>query len=133
MRKLQELFYKIGRIVNFVMLGVYGLLVIIETIRTIVDAVNGNNFGDNIGAAIGYTIAVGFAVALIFLDKKYAEDALKAKSDALTPVIILMVFGLFVVFWCYVVGGVFGIIAASQENENKETKQVEEKKEEKAE
>ena len=42
MRKLQELFYKIGRIVNFVMLGVYGLLVIIETIRTIVDAVNGN-------------------------------------------------------------------------------------------
>ncbi len=133
MRKLQELFYKIGRIVNFVMLGVYGLLVIIETIRTIVDAVNGNNFGDNIGAAIGYTIAAGFAVALIFLDKKYAEDALKAKNDALTPVIILMIFGLFVAFWCYVVGGVFGIIAASQENENKETKQVEEKKEEKAE
>ena len=133
MRKLQELFYKIGRIVNFVMLGVYGLLVIIETIRAIVDAVNGNNFGDNIGAAIGYTIAAGFAVVLIFLDKKYAEDALKAKSDALTPVIILMIFGLFVAFWCYVVGGVFGIIAASQENENKETKQVEEKKEEKAE
>ena len=133
MRKLQELFYKIGRIVNFVMLGVYGLLVIIETIRAIVDAVNGNNFGDNIGAAIGYTIAAGFAVVLIFLDKKYAEDALKAKSDALTPVIILMIFGLLVAFWCYVVGGVFGIIAASQENENKETKQVEEKKEEKAE
>ena len=133
MRKLQELFYKIGRIVNFVMLGVYGLLVIIETIRAIVDAVNGNNFGDNIGTAIGYTIAAVFAVVLIFLDKKYAEDALKAKSDALTPVIILMIFGLFVAFWCYVVGGVFGIIAASQESENKETKQLEEKKGEKAE
>ena len=130
MRKLQELFYKIGRIVNFVMVGIYGLLVIIETIRAIVDAVAGNNFGDNIGAAIGYTIAAGFAIALIFLDKKYANDALKAKNDALTPVIILMIFGLFVAFWCYVVGGVFGIIAASQENgDNKQ----EEKKEEKAE
>lgn len=130
MRKLQELFYKIGRIVNFVMVGIYGLLVVIETIRAIVDAVAGNNFGDNIGAAIGYTIAAGFAIALIFLDKKYANDALKAKNDALTPVIILMIFGLFVAFWCYVVGGVFGIIAASQENgDNKQ----EEKKEEKAE
>ena len=116
MRKLQELFYKIGRIVNFVMVGIYGLLVVIETIRAIVDAVAGNNFGDNIGAAIGYTIAAGFAIALIFLDKKYANDALKAKNDALTPVIILMIFGLFVAFWCYVVGGVFGIIAATQEN-----------------
>lgn len=133
MRKFQELFYKIGRIVNFVMLGVYGILVVVETIRTIVDAANEKPFGDNIGAAIGYLIAAGFAVALIILDKKYAEDALKAKSDALTPVIILMVFGLFVAFWCHTVAGVFGIIAASQENENKETKQVEEKKEDKAE
>ena len=130
MRKLQELFYKIGRIVNFVMVGIYGLLVVIETIRAIVDAVAGNNFGDNIGAAIGYTIAAGFAIALIFLDKKYANDALKAKNDALTPVIILMIFGLFVAFWCYVVGGVFGIIAASQENGGNKQ---EEKKEEKAE
>ena len=136
MRKFQELFYKIGRIVNFVMLGVYGLLVIIETIRLIIDAAAGKGagiIGGHIGAMIGYLIAAGFAVALIILDKKYAEDALKAKSDALTPVIILMIFGLFVAFWCYTVAGVFGIIAASQENENKETKQVEEKKEDKAE
>ncbi len=133
MRKFQELFYKIGRIVNFVMIGVHGLWVLIETIRLIIDAVNGYFVGDNIGAIITNIIFAGFAIALIFLDKKYAEDALKAKSDALTPVIILMIFGLFVAFWCYTVAGVFGIIAASQESENKETKQVEEKKEEKAE
>ena len=133
MRKFQELFYKIGRIVNYVMLGVHGLWVVIETIRLIVDAVNGNYIADNIGSIITNLIFAGFAVALIFLDMKYAKDALKAKSDALTPVIILMIFGLFVAFWCYTVAGVFGIIAANQENENKETKQVEEKKEEKTE
>lgn len=133
MRKLQELFYKIGRIVNFVMVGIYGLLVIIETIRLIIDAAAGCSagvVGGHIGAMIGYLIAAGFAIALIFLDKKYANDALKAKNDALTPVIILMIFGLFVAFWCYVVGGVFGIIAASQENGGNKQ---EEKKEEKAE
>ena len=133
MRKFQELFYKIGRIVNYVMLGIHGLVVAINIILLIVDAVAGNYVVDNISAIITNIIFAGFAVALIFLDKKYAEDALKAKSDALTPVIILMVFGLFVAFWCYTVAGVFGIIAASQENGNKETKQVEEKIEEKAE
>ena len=133
MRKFQELFYKIGRIVNYVMLGIHGLVFAINIILLIVDAVAGNYVADNISAIITNIIFAGFAVALIFLDKKYAEDALKAKSDALTPIIILMIFGLFVAFWCYTVAGVFGIIAASQENENKETKQVEEKKEEKAE
>ena len=56
MRKFQELFYKIGRIVNFVMVGIYGLLIIIETIRLIIDAVAGNGagiIGGHIGAMIG--------------------------------------------------------------------------------
>ena len=130
MRKLQELFYKIGRIVNFVMLGVHALWAAIETIILIVDAIAGNPIADNIGSIITNLIFAGFAIALIILDKKYAEEALKAKSNSLSPVIILMVFGLFVAFWCYVVGGVFGIIAASQENNGNNQ---EEKKEEKAE
>ena len=140
MRKLQELFYKIGRIVNFVMVGIYGLLVIIETIRLIIDAAAGCSagvVGGHIGAMIGYLIAAGFAIALIIVDRMYAEKALKAPIDNLTPVIILMVGGLFVAFWCHVAGGVFGIIAASQEkNGNGEAKKeepAEEKKEEKAE
>ena len=136
MRKLQELFYKIGRIVNFVMLGVYALLVLINLILLIVDAVAGNAIGDNIGTIVSSVIFAGFAVALIILDKKYSADALKAKSDALTPVIILMIVGLFVAFWCYVAGGVFGIIAANQEqqgNKEPEEKPEEKKEEEKAE
>ncbi len=115
------------------MIGVHGLWIIIETIRLIVDAVNGNGIGDNVASIVTNLIFAGFAVALIFLDKKYSEDALKAKSNALTPIIILMVFGFFVAFWCYPVAGVFGIIAANQENENKESKPAEDKKEEKAE
>lgn len=132
MRKFQELFYKIGRIVNYVMIGVHGLWVLIETILLIVHAVNGSGVGGDIAAIITNLIFAGFAVALIFLDKKYAEDALKAKSDALTPIIVLMVVGFFVAFWCYPVAGVFGIIAANQENESKESKPAE-AKEDKAE
>ena len=138
MRKFQELFYKIGRIVNYVALGVYGLWIIIETIRLIINAAGGYSIVGNVGSIITNVIFAGFAVALIFLDRKYANDALKAKSNALTPVIVLMVVGLFVPFWCYVVAGVFGIIAASQENNSgeakpEEKKPEEEKKEEKAE
>ncbi len=134
MRKLQELFYKIGRIVNFVALGIYGLLIIIHSILLIIDAIAGNPVGDNIGSIISSIIFAGVAVALIILDKKFSADALKAKSDNLTPVIVLMVVGLFVPFNCFTVGGVFGIIAASQEkNESKSEEKQEEKKEEKAE
>ena len=134
MRKLQELFYKIGRIVNFVMLGIHALWVLIETIRLIVDAVNGNYILDNVGSIITNLFFAGCALAMIILDKKFANDALKAKSDALTPVIVLMVVGLFVAFWCYVVGGVFGIIAASQEgNKGGEAKKEEPAEEKKAE
>jgi len=137
MRKLQELFYKIGRIVNFVMLGIHALWVLIETIRLIVDAVNGNYILDNVGSIITNLFFAGFALALIIVDRMFAEKALKAPINNLTPVIILMVGGLFVAFWCHVAGGVFGIIAAAQEkNGNSEAKKeepAEEKKEEKPE
>ena len=137
MRKLQELFYKIGRIVNYVMLGIHALVVLINIILLIVDAVAGNYVVDNISAIITNIFFAGFALALIIVDRMFAEKALKAPIDNLTPVIILMVGGLFVAFWCHVAGGVFGIIAAAQEkNGNGEAKKeepVEEAKEEKAE
>ena len=137
MRKLQELFYKIGRIVNYVMVGIHGLIVLINIIVLIVDAVAGRIIADNISAIVTNIIFAGFAVALIIVDRIYAEKALKAPIDNLTPVIILMVGGLFVSFWCHVAGGVFGIIAAAQEKNNggeaKKEEPAEEKKEEKAE
>ena len=131
MRKLQELFYKIGRIVNFVMLGVHALLVVIYSIMLIVHAIAGNSVVGDISSIITNTFFAGCALAMIILDKKFANDALKAKSNALTPVIVLMVVGLFVAFWCYVVGGVFGIIAASQEGNNGGEAKKEEPAEEK--
>ena len=137
MRKLQELFYKIGRIVNFVMVGIHGLVVLINIILLIVDAIAGNYVADNISAIITNIIFAGFAVALIIVDRIYAKDALNAPINNLKPVIILMAGGLFVAFWCHVAGGVFGIIAAIQEKNNggeaKKEEPVEEKKEEKAE
>lgn len=115
------------------MLGIHALLVLIETIRLIINAVGGYSIAGNIGAIITNIIFAGFAVALIILNRIYAKDALEAKADALTPIIVLMIIGVFVWFWCYVVAGVFGIIAANQEKENGEQKPEEEKKEEKAE
>ena len=137
MRKLQELFYKIGRIVNYVMLGIHALVVVINIILLIVDAVAGNYVVDNISAIVTNIFFAGFALALIIVDRMFAEKAHKAPINNLTPIIILMVGGLFVAFWCHVAGGVFGIIAAAQEKNNggetKKEKPAEEKKEEKAE
>ena len=96
MRKFHELFYKIGRIVNYVMLGVHALFVVIYSIILIVDAVAGRSVAGDIGSIVTNVIFAGIAVAMIFLDRKFSEDALKAPADNLTPVIILLVGGVFV-------------------------------------
>lgn len=131
MRNTQKILYNIGKIVSFVLLGIYCLTVLINVILLIVDAVNGYYVGDNIANIIVFTIYAGLIVALIILAGKYTEEAQKAPVDNLTPVILLMVFGFLSLNWLYLVGGVFGIVGASQEknaseNKKEEPKQVEE-------
>lgn len=122
MRNTQKTLYKIGSIINWVLLGIFALVILINIILLIVDAVNDRYIADNISAIVTYSIFLALLVVLLILVKKFEEDALKAPTNALAPVILLMVFG--VLSWniLYTVGGVFGIIAASQESNAKENK-----------
>ena len=137
MRNTQAILYKIGKIINFVLLGIYGLTFLINLIILIVDAVRDYYWLDNLGTMITMMVFIALVVVLIILCGKFEEDAKKAPIDALMPVILLMVFGLVSGNILYTVGGVFGIVAASQEKnasgESKKEEPAEEKKEEKAE
>ena len=130
MRNTQSILYKIGKIINFVLLGIYALTVLVNGIILIVDAVAGNYWVDNLVSIIMFLIFIALVVVLIILCGKFEEEAKKAPVDALTPVILLMVFGFVSGNWLYLVGGVFGIIAASQEKNEKGEQPKEEAKEE---
>ena len=134
MRNTQAILYKIGKIINWVLLGLYCLGVFINIITLIVSAVNGWYIGDDISGIVTFTIFAALVLVLIILCGKFEEEAKKTPVNALAPVILLMVFGLVSGNVLYTVGGVFGIIAASQEkNGEKPEEKQEEKKEEKAE
>ena len=138
MRNTQNTLYKIGRIINWVLLGIYGLTFVINLIILIVDAVNDYYWIDNLSSMITMIFLAAFIIVLVILDGKFGEEALKATPDNLTPIILLMVFGLLSGNVLFLVGGVFGIIGGSQEKnaqeqEGKKEEPKEEPKEEKAE
>lgn len=124
MRNTQKTLYNIGKIINYVFLGIYALVVLINVILLIVDAIGGYYIGDNISGIITGLIFLGLVIALIILTGKFSEKALTSPVNALAPVIILMAFGLVTGNILFTIGGVFGIVAASQENNsgNKEEK-----------
>ena len=126
MRKTQGILYRIGKIINFVWLGLYALAFVIYSILLIVHIVNDVPFGGDISGMVTMFIFCGFTIALIILSGKFSEEALKAPVNGLAPIIILMVFGVLSTNILFTVGGVFGIIGAAQENNAKEK---EEKKE----
>lgn len=120
MRNTQKTLYKIGSIINWVLMGIFALIILINIILLIVDAVNDRGIVDNISTIVTYTIFLALVIVLLILVKKFEEDALKAQINHLAPVILLMVFGVLSWNLLYTVGGVFGIIAASQENNSED-------------
>lgn len=134
MRNVQKTLYKIGRIINWVLLGIYGLTFLINLIILIVDAVGGYYWVDNLASMITMVFLAAFIIVLVILDGRFGEEALTATPDNLTPIILLMVFGLISGNELFLVGGVFGIIGGSQEKNAKEQEaKPEENKEDKAE
>ncbi len=129
MRNTQKTLYKIGRIINWVLLGIYGLTFLINLIVLIVSAINDWYWIDELSAMITMVVLAAFVLVLVILDGKYGEQALTAPTDNLTPIILLMVFGLLSCNWLFLVGGVFGIIGASQEKNASEKKEEQPKEE----
>ena len=122
MRNTQSILYKIGRIINWVVLGLWALMALIGLINIIIGAVNDRSWqvSSGVNNLVTGIIFVALVIVLIILVGKFEENALKAPVNELTPVILLMVFGFITGNWLYTVGGVFGIIAASQESNAKE-------------
>lgn len=122
MRNTQSVLYKIGRIINWVVLGLWALMALIGLINIIIGAVNDRSWqvSSGVNNLVTGIIFVALVIVLIILVGKFEENALKAPVNELTPVILLMVFGFITGNWLYTVGGVFGIIAASQESNAKD-------------
>lgn len=101
MRKAQNVLYKIGNILNYVLLGLWILLIVL----------NIGNWGTMV---YGIFLAI-ITIVLIIISLKNSKKASEENSDNMNKIILLMIFGLLCNNVLFLVGGIFGIIAISQE------------------
>ena len=118
MRDASKTMYKIGRIFSYVLLGIAALVIVIQTILLIVDAVQGNNVLDNIGSIVGTSIWLGLVIVLIILATKSIKD-IESDEKNNSPHIIMIVMGAITGDVFYLLGGIFGLVAIGQEEEAK--------------
>ena len=117
MKNASKTMYKIGRIFSFVLLGITAILTIIYSILMIVEITKGN-FPRYLGDVIKFSIWLSLVIVVIIL----ASNALRAmeKDDKSNgPHIVMIVFGAISGDVFYLLGGIFGLIAIGQEEENK--------------
>lgn len=135
MKNTSRTMYNIGGIINVVYLGLGALLFVLGLILAIVGvATEDPSIASAGGTALGWGIyfLVSAILCFVFVGKAKKELA-DGNSQNLTPFIITIVFGAISSNPFYVLAGIFGIIAESQEKNQKakeEPKQVEEPKEE---
>lgn len=128
MKETSKIMYKIGRIVNFVLMGLHGILFIVNLIWMIVDFSNGNTIGgsSHLGSMITNLIFIALCVVLFFLDRKYMPEIEQGTKEQL-PYIMLIIFGVLASGnVLYVLGSIFGLIAMNQDNDSGENKKEEE-------
>ena len=92
MRNTQSILYKIGRIINWVVLGLWALMALIGLINIIIGAVNDRSWqvSSGVNNLVTGIIFVALVIVLIILVGKFEENALKAPVNELTPVILLI-------------------------------------------
>ena len=135
MKNTSRTMYNIGGIINVVYLGLGALLFVLGLILAIVGVASEDpSIASAGGTALGWGIyfLVSAILCFIFVGKAKKELA-DGNSQNFTPFIITIVFGAISSNPFYVLAGIFGIIAESQEKNQKakeEPKQVEEPKEE---
>ena len=132
MRNTQKTLYRIGAIINWVLLGIAALVFVIYSILLIVSIVNDNGVADEIGGMIGMLVWGALILVLLILVGKLQDEALVCRPNELKAPILLIVFGVLAGNPLYIAGSIVGIIAGSQEA-NAEQPKEEPKEEEKAE
>ena len=132
MRNTQKTLYRIGAIINWVLLGIAALVFVIYSILLIVSIVNETAVTDDIGGMVGMLIWGALILVLLILVGKLEDEALQCRPNNLKAAILLIVFGVLAGNPLYIAGSIVGIIAGSQEA-NAEQPKEEPKEEEKAE
>ena len=136
MKNASRTMYNVGAIINIVYLGLGGLLTLIGIILLLVGGIGGDHGVLEAGAkALGWGIYFIVAAILCFV---FVGKAKRELADSSTqnngPFIVTIVFGAISSNPFYVLAGIFGLIAESQERNQQqakeEPKQVEEPKEE---
>ena len=127
MKNTSKLMYRIGNIFNICWFALGLLLVLIGSIMLIVDLVGGYNPANAVSTILtGSIFAVGAVLAWIFVGKAQKELADESHKDN-KPFIITIIFGAIAENIFYVLAGIFGLIAESQQGNKEEPKKVEEK------
>lgn len=136
MKNTSNTMYNIGRIFTIIELIVGPIFLLLGIIFAIVAGVveDAAALAPASGTLIGYGIwfLVGGILCLIFVGK--AKRELQNESNKnLTPFILTIVFGAIAGNVFYVLAGIFGIVAESQQGQKEQPKEVEAKEEDKAE
>ena len=133
MKNASRTMYNVGAIVNIIYLGLGALLTFLGILLLVLGGVNNDPALTSTGSSSlgwGIYLLVAAILTFVFVGKAKKELA-DENSQNLSPFIVTIVFGAISSNPFYVLAGIFGIIAESQERNAKaqpkeEPKQVEE-------
>ena len=132
MKNASKVMYRIARIFTIVAAALCLVASLVAGILTIVGAFSENISGAYwLGRAIASIVWLGIEIAIFFVGGKALKDMEQDEKNQ-TPHIICIVIGVIGNIF-YLLGGIFGLIAISQESDSKEQPKEEvqaEKKEE---
>ena len=132
MKNTSRIMFNVGNIVTICYLGLGALLFLIGLIVMIVGGASGEpSVTASGGSVLGWGIyfIVTSILCLIFVGKAKKELADESTKNN-TPFIITIVFGAIASNPFYVLAGIFGLIAESQQGNKEQPKEAEEKPEE---
>ena len=129
MKNTSRIMFNVGNIVTIVLLGLGALFSLIGLILAIVGVASGNG---SVSSAGGYLLGWGIyflvtsILCLVFVGKAKRELADESTRNN-APFIVTIVFGAIASNPFYVLAGIFGLIAESQQGNQEQPKEVEEK------
>ena len=123
MRESSKTMYKIGRIFSFVLLGLSCILAVLHLVLMIVYSLDNTqgSWTSELGSLVSTVIWISFIIVVICLASNAIEKTETDKANK-APHITMIVFGALSGDVFYVLGGIFGLVAISQEAEESQPK-----------
>lgn len=121
MKNASEIMYKIGKIINIIMIPVSVLLLVIGAVLIATTPVSDQMTPEELQKIASASTCIGYGVyflivsvlSIIICPKKHKEIA--NGSTEIAPRVFLIVFGAIADNIFYVLAGIFGLVARSQE------------------